>query len=107
MLLLELVVSDLTTEQNYLERNNFTYSSCLNTEYTINSIESSTNLTISPCQAMLNIIVSVLNKEFEVPPYSQSVELGSQVEMRCHPPSGQPKPKVSHSPPPSCGETGH
>ena len=36
-----------------------------------------------------------LNKEFEVPPYSQSVTLGSQVELRCHPPSGQPRPRVS------------
>ena len=45
---------------------------------------------------MVNISVPDLNKEFEVPPYSQSVELGSQVEMRCHPPSGQPKPRVSH-----------
>ena len=35
-----------------------------------------------------------LNKEFEVPPYSQSVQLGSQVEMRCHPPRGQPSPAI-------------
>ena len=35
-----------------------------------------------------------LNKEFEVPPYSQSVQLGSQVEMRCHPPKGKPQPRV-------------
>ena len=35
-----------------------------------------------------------LNKEFEVPPYSQSVQLGSQVEMRCHPPRGQPSPDI-------------
>ena len=37
-----------------------------------------------------------LNKEFEVPPYSQSVTLGSQVELRCHPPNGQPRPRVSN-----------
>ena len=35
-----------------------------------------------------------LNKEFEVPPYSQSVTLGSQVELRCHPPNGQPVPRI-------------
>lgn len=29
-----------------------------------------------------------------MPPYSQSVELGSQMELRCHPPSGKPKPRV-------------
>ena len=50
---------------------------------------------------LLTIVVPDLNKEFEVPPYSQSVELGSQVEMRCHPPSGQPQPRVSRPPPPS------
>ena len=53
-----------------------------------------TNFAISSSAALLNITVSVLNKEFEVPPYSQSVELGSQVEMRCHPPLGKPEPKV-------------
>ena len=37
---------------------------------------------------------SVLRKEFEVPPYSQSVELGSQIQLRCHPPKGVPKPRV-------------
>ena len=39
--------------------------------------------------------LSDLRKEFEVPPYSQSVELGSQIELRCHPPQGKPKPRVS------------
>ena len=38
---------------------------------------------------------SDLRKEFEVPPYSQSVELGSQIELRCHPPQGKPEPRVS------------
>jgi hypothetical protein len=40
-----------------------------------------------------------LNKEFEVPPYSQSVVLGQQVELRCHPPQGVPAPRVSTSAP--------
>ena len=35
-----------------------------------------------------------LNKIFEVPPYSQSVTLGKQVELRCHPPMGKPRPRV-------------
>ena len=35
-----------------------------------------------------------LNKVFEVPPYSQSVTLGKQVEIRCHPPKGKPRPRV-------------
>ena len=29
-----------------------------------------------------------------MPPYSQSVTLGKQVELRCHPPKGKPKPRV-------------
>ena len=37
---------------------------------------------------------AVLRKEFEVPPYSQSVELGSQIQLRCHPPKGIPNPRV-------------
>jgi hypothetical protein len=40
-------------------------------------------------------LISDLRKEFEVPPYSQKVELGSQIELRCHPPDGKPKPRVS------------
>ena len=42
-----------------------------------------------------SILFPVLQKEFEVPPYSQPVELGSQIELRCHPPKGVPKPRVS------------
>lgn len=41
------------------------------------------------------IFFAVIRKEFEVPPYSQSVELGSQIQLRCHPPKGVPKPRVS------------
>ncbi len=36
-----------------------------------------------------------LRREFETPPYSRQVLLGSQVEMRCHPPKGKPTPTVS------------
>ena len=43
-----------------------------------------------------SLLLPDLRKEFEVPPYSQSVELGSQIELRCHPPQGKPKPRVSH-----------
>jgi len=46
----------------------------------------------SSMQAMVS--TGYLNKEFEVPPYSQSVTLGKQVEIRCHPPKGKPKPRI-------------
>jgi len=36
-----------------------------------------------------------LKKHFEVPPYSQQVSRGGQVEMRCHPPKGRPAPAIS------------
>ena len=48
-----------------------------------------------PLQQPLLSILPVIRKEFEVPPYSQSVELGSQIQLRCHPPKGVPKPRVS------------
>ena len=35
-----------------------------------------------------------LKKHFEVPPYSQQVAKGAQVEVRCHPPRGKPPPQV-------------
>ena len=35
-----------------------------------------------------------LRRQFEVPPYSQQVEVGSQVQMRCHPPKGRPSPSI-------------
>ena len=38
--------------------------------------------------------VSDLKKQFEVPPYSQQVAKGAQVEVRCHPPRGKPTPRV-------------
>ena len=38
---------------------------------------------------------SDLKKHFEVPPYSQQVSRGGQVEMRCHPPKGRPAPAIS------------
>jgi hypothetical protein len=37
-----------------------------------------------------------LKKEFDTPPYSQQIQLGSQAELRCHPPKGNPEAKVSH-----------
>ena len=46
---------------------------------------------------ILLISIPDLRKEFEVPPYSQSVDLRSQIELRCHPPKGVPKPRVSRT----------
>ena len=40
------------------------------------------------------VFFSVLKRHFEVPPYSQQVSRGGQVEMRCHPPRGRPPPKT-------------
>jgi hypothetical protein len=40
------------------------------------------------------VATGYLNKVFEVPPYSQSVTLGKQVEIRCHPPKGKPRPRI-------------
>ena len=37
-----------------------------------------------------------LRKEFDTPPYSQQIEIGSQAEVRCHPPKGNPEARVSH-----------
>lgn len=37
-----------------------------------------------------------LRKEFDTPPYSQQIEVGSQTELRCHPPKGNPVAWVSH-----------
>lgn len=39
-------------------------------------------------------LFSDLKKQFEVPPYSQNVEMDRQAEIRCHPPSGVPPPQV-------------
>ncbi|XP_014284948.1 netrin receptor UNC5B isoform X2 [Halyomorpha halys] len=38
--------------------------------------------------------VAYLKKQFESPPYSQSVEVDHQAELRCHPPAGVPPPRV-------------
>ena len=35
-----------------------------------------------------------LKKEFETPPYSDQTRVGQQLEVRCHPPKGKPRPKV-------------
>uniref|UniRef100_A0A0K8TDJ2 Netrin receptor UNC5 n=1 Tax=Lygus hesperus TaxID=30085 RepID=A0A0K8TDJ2_LYGHE len=38
--------------------------------------------------------VAYLKKTFESPPYSMSVEVDRQAEIRCHPPVGMPLPRV-------------
>ncbi|XP_046664969.1 netrin receptor UNC5C-like isoform X2 [Homalodisca vitripennis] len=38
--------------------------------------------------------VAYLKKHFEVPPYSQSVEMDHQAELRCHAPPGVPPPQI-------------
>ena len=35
-----------------------------------------------------------MKRHFETDPYSQQVARGQQVEMRCHPPRGRPKPTI-------------
>ena len=59
------------------------------------------NIVISTHDTMMSkiLLISILDlrKEFEVPPYSQSVDLRSQIELRCHPPKGVPKPRVSRT----------
>ena len=40
------------------------------------------------------LFFSDLKKQFESPPYSQSVEVDHQAELRCHPPAGVPPPRV-------------
>ena len=36
-----------------------------------------------------------LRKDFETPPYSSAITVGSQAELRCHPPPGRPSPAVT------------
>ena len=38
--------------------------------------------------------ISDLKRHFETDPYNQQVARGQQVQMRCHPPRGRPKPVV-------------
>ena len=38
----------------------------------------------------------VLRKNFDTPPYSQQIELSSQAQLRCHPPTGNPAARVIH-----------
>ena len=38
--------------------------------------------------------ISDLKRHFETDPYSKQVARGQQVEMRCHPPRGRPKPAI-------------
>ena len=42
------------------------------------------------------IFLSVLRKDFVTPPYSQQIQLGSQAQLRCHPPKGNPAARVIH-----------
>ncbi|KAF6211483.1 hypothetical protein GE061_011995 [Apolygus lucorum] len=51
--------------------------------------ESSARGKFSPEQPTRN-----LKKTFESPPYSMSVEVDRQAEIRCHPPVGMPLPRV-------------
>ena len=46
------------------------------------------------CIIIIIYLFPDLKKHFEVPPYSQQVALGSQVQMRCHPPKGKPAPTI-------------
>ena len=39
-------------------------------------------------------LISDLKRHFETDPYNQQVARGQQVQMRCHPPRGRPKPVV-------------
>ncbi len=39
---------------------------------------------------------TVLRKDFVTPPYAQQIELGSQAQLRCHPPKGNPAARVLH-----------
>ncbi len=43
---------------------------------------------------IVSFYIPDLKKEFETPPYSTQVEEGKQVELRCHPPRGKPRPEV-------------
>lgn len=43
---------------------------------------------------MLFFVLADLKKQFDSPPYSQTVEIDRQTEMRCHPPQGVPPPRV-------------
>jgi len=39
--------------------------------------------------------IAYLRKDFETPPYSTHIEVGSQAELRCHPPKGHPPAQVT------------
>jgi len=39
--------------------------------------------------------IAYLRKDFETPPYSTHIEVGSQAELRCHPPKGHPAAQVT------------
>lgn len=76
----------------------------LTLEVTRNQVEEYFGTFMCQCQAWsskgmtnsknVSVETAYLRKEFEVPPYSQTVELGSQIELRCHPPVGKPRPRI-------------
>ena len=37
-----------------------------------------------------------MRREFEQPPYSKQIAVGSQAELRCHPPKAKPPARVTH-----------
>ena len=39
--------------------------------------------------------VSALRKDFETPPYSTHIEVGSQGQLICHPPRGRPQVRIN------------
>jgi len=42
-----------------------------------------------------SVELAYLRKDFETPPYSTQIQVGSQAELRCHPPKGKPKAQVT------------
>ncbi len=42
----------------------------------------------------LLLLSTDLRRHFETPPYSERVARGQQVELRCLPPKGKPKPSI-------------
>ena len=57
-------------------------------------VESCLNFFLFKCHHNFFSLFPDLRKQFEVPPYSQQVVRGGQVEVRCHPPKGKPPPRV-------------
>ncbi len=60
---------------------------------------------LTDCCPFLSLTTIDLRRKFETPPYSTNVEVGGQAELRCHPPQGNPEPKVSDTPIPEKSKT--